>query len=162
MDNDNTRKKPLYASQQAKLKAQSYCAYQERSQQEVRDKLYAWGVVTADVESIIAELVVDNFLNEERFALAYASGKFKMKGWGKLKIKQGLLYKAVSAPLIAAALNSIDDNTYRGTLHRLLEKKAISLAENDAYKRKYQLLQYAQRKGFEKELVLEILNTNEL
>lgn len=162
MDNDSARKKPLYTSQQAKLKAQSYCAYQERSQQEVRDKLYAWGVSPADVESVIAELVLDNFLNEERFALAYASGKFRMKGWGKHKIKKGLFHKDVSAPLIAAALTSIDDSIYRDTLRALLEKKAVSLVEDAPYKRKYQLLQYALGKGYEKELVLEILNDNEL
>lgn len=90
------RHKKTFSRSQAKLKAEAFCAYQERAQQELRDKLYEWGLHADEVEEIISELIVDNFLNEERFAIAYVSGKFRMKGWGKIKIKQGLKYKNVS------------------------------------------------------------------
>lgn len=162
MDEPGFGKRTRYTPQQAKLKAQSYCAYQERSQQEIRDKLYSWGLSPTDVETVIAELIVDDFLNEERFAHAYASGKFRMKNWGRHKIKQGLLQKSVSTPLIAAALEKIDEDTYRDTLRALLEKKVHTVTEKDPYKRKYKLIQYAQAKGYEKDLILEILNDNEL
>lgn len=162
MDEPGFGKRTRYTPQQAKLKAQSYCAYQERSQQEIRDKLYSWGLSPTDVETVIAELIVDDFLNEERFAHAYASGKFRMKNWGRHKIKQGLLQKSVSTPLIAAALEKIDEDTYRDTLRALLEKKVRTVTEKDPYKRKYKLIQYAQAKGYEKDLILEILNDNEL
>lgn len=162
MDEPGFGKRTRYTPQQAKLKAQSYCAYQERSQQEIRDKLYSWGLSPTDVETVIAELIVDDFLNEERFAHAYASGKFRMKNWGRHKIKQGLLHKSVSTPLIAAALAKIDEDTYRDTLRALLEKKVRTVTEKDPYKRKYKLIQYAQAKGYEKDLILEILNDNEL
>src|SRR5437588_10925964 len=96
----------------ALAKAEHYCAYQERSQQEVRDKLYEWGLYPAGVENVIMHLIEGNFINEERFANAYAIGKFRQKGWGMIKIKQGLKFKKVSEPLIKKALKSINEDDY--------------------------------------------------
>lgn len=147
---------------QARLKAEHFCAYQERCQQEVRDKLYLWGLYTSDVEELIATLITANFLNEERFAIAYVSGKFHMKGWGRLKIKQGLKQKQISSRLINDALKGLDANEYEQKLTRLLEKKAILLKETDAYKRKNKLVQYAMGKGYETDLIFDVLNNNNL
>ncbi len=77
----------------ALLKAQKYCAYQERCQQEVREKLYEWGVLPEVLENTIAELIIANFINEERFAKVYAGGKFRIKKWGRIKIKVKLQSK---------------------------------------------------------------------
>jgi len=162
MDDYREKGNRRLSPEQAKAKAQAYCAYQERSQQEVRDKLYEWGLHRTDVENIIAELIAGNFLSEERFALAYASGRFRMKGWGKHKIKQGLKQKSVSPPLIKAALASLDEQEYRAKLYGLLRAKALSEKESNPYKRKNKLLRYAVSKGFESELVLDLLSDNEL
>ncbi len=147
---------------QARLKAEHFCAYQERCQQEVRDKLYAWGLYSGDVEALIADLITNNFLNEERFAKAYVSGKFNMKGWGKLKIKQGLKQKMISSRLISDALKSLNAGDYDQKLLQLLEKKAMLLKETDRYKRKNKLAQYAMAKGYESDLIFEVLNNNNL
>ena len=157
---DQNRKK--LTPRQARSKAEAYCAYQERSQQEVRDKLYHWGLYRADVEEIIAGLITDNFLNEERFAMAYVSGKFRINGWGKHKIKQGLAQKAVSAPLIRMALGSLDEQEYRDKLMDLLRAKARLEKEKHPFKRKNKLVRYALGKGYESELIFELLNDNDL
>ncbi len=162
MEDPKERKRITLTPQQAKAKAESYCVYQERSQQEVRDKLYTWGLHQADVEAVIAELIASNFLNEERFALAYASGKFRMKGWGRYKIRQGLMQKSVSPPLIKAALASLDEREYRDKLRTLLEAKASDIKENHPYKRRYKLIQYAIGKGYERDLAQELLGDNDL
>lgn len=146
----------------AKGKIESYCAYQERSQQEVRDKLYSWGLHSNEVENLIVELITENFLNEERFALAYASGKHRIKKWGKYKIKQGLKQRAISDPLIRIALNSLDPDEYLGNLQEVLEKKATSLRQPDRIKAYYQLVNYGLNKGYEKNLIIDILNDNDL
>ncbi|MEB0262680.1 MULTISPECIES: regulatory protein RecX [unclassified Mucilaginibacter] len=146
----------------AMTKAGNYCAYQERSQQEVRNKLYEWGLWTDAVENIITRLIEENYLNEERFAKAYTKGKFNQKGWGKIKIKQGLKLKNVSPALIKKALLHIDASDYMGTLIRLVEKKAATLPEKDPYKRRYKLQQYALSRGFETELTAEVLKNSEL
>src|SRR6478735_4591510 len=87
-DETNTGKR--YSIDQSLVKAQKYCAYQERSQQEVRDKLYTFGLHKNQVEELISRLISDGFLKEERFAIAYATGKFRSKKWGVIKIRHGL------------------------------------------------------------------------
>ena len=110
----------VFSKEQCQVKAESYCAYQERSQQEIRNKLYDWGLHQQDVEQIISELISENFLNEERFAMAYTLGKFRIKAWGKLKIKQGLRLKGVPEKLIAKSLNAIVGEDYYSKLEVIL------------------------------------------
>src|SRR3569833_4653402 len=140
---DQTKKSKIFDEKTALQKAEHYCAYQERSQQEVRDKLYEWGVYPSVVERIISKLIESNYLNEQRFAMAYATGKFRQKGWFKIKIKQGLKLKKVSEPLIKLALKSIDGDEYLEMLRKIIQKKEGSITEKVAYKRKYKLHQFA-------------------
>ena len=146
----------------ALAKAEQYCVYQERSQQEVRDKLYEWGLYPKSVELIITKLIESNYLNEQRFAVAYATGKFRQKGWGKNKIKQGLKLKKVSEPLIKFALKSIDEDEYLEMLRKIIQKKENSITEKVSYKRKYKLHQYALSRGFENDLIGDILRDGEM
>ncbi len=141
----------------AYAKAEHYCAYQERSQQEVRDKLYEWGLHSKAVENIISRLIGDNFLNEERFAKAYTQGKFKQKGWGKIKIKQGLKFKKVPDVLIKKALQTILYDDYLQTLQNVLTKKAALITEKQPFKRRYKLQQYALSRGYENDLIHDVL-----
>ncbi len=159
---DAPKKQKVIDEKLALEKAGHYCAYQERAQQEVRDKLYEWGLWPLAIENIIVKLIGEGFLNEERFAKAYATGKFRQKGWGKLKIKQGLKLKRVPDVLIKKALNTIDADAYEATLRSIIEKKAILLNEKDSYKRRHKLQQYALSRGFESDLILDILKASEL
>nr|WP_294897871.1 regulatory protein RecX [uncultured Pedobacter sp.] len=143
-------------------KAEAYCAYQERSQYEVRGKLIALGLRGLDLENIITDLIEHNFLNEERFAIAYANGKFRIKSWGRKKIAEGLKFKQVSAPLIKKALKSLDEDEYLEKLKDLLEKKRPYIKEKKEYQANYKLGQYAISRGFEPDLVFYVLKANEL
>ncbi|WP_316804418.1 regulatory protein RecX [Pedobacter nototheniae] len=147
---------------QALAKAESFCAYQERSQKEVRGKLLDWGMRGDELEEIISELIVANFLNEERFALQYAAGKFNIKNWGRIKIKQGLKLKGVPDKILQKAIYSLDEDDYLQTLENLAHKKAAVLNENDPFKRKFKLINYLQGKGFESELIFLTLKDSNL
>lgn len=155
-------KPKILSPQQARVKAESFCAYQERSQHETRNKLYEWGLYQNDVELIISDLIESNFLNEERFALAYTLGKFRIKGWGKIKIRQGLKFKRIPDKLIKKSLQSIDGDDYLYKLKQILDKKSLLLKEKDPYIRRYKLMQYAASRGFEKDLISELLKDNQL
>ncbi len=158
-----TQKKPqILDKRTALLKAESWCAYQERSQQETRNKLYEYGLHQNEVEELITELILTNFLNEERFAMAYVSGKVNIKKWGRIKIKQGLKFKKVPDKLIQKALNSIDGDKYLANLLAMAEKKLRVLSEKDPIKKKYKLITYIQTKGYEKDLIFDVLKTNSL
>jgi regulatory protein len=138
-------------------KAEQYCAYQERAQQEVRNKLYDWGLYPDAVEQIISNLIENNFLNEERFARNYAKGKFSQKSWGRIKIKQGLKFKKIPDKLVQKALTVIDGDDYLKTLSLIIQKKEAVLNEKDAYKKRYKLHQYALGRGFESDLITDVL-----
>lgn len=143
-------------------KAEHYCAYQERSQQEVRNKLYDYGLKSDEVEELISDLIQNNFLNEERFARSYALGKFRMKQWGRIKIKMGLKAKKVSDKLIVKALKELDGEDYMDTLSVVLTKKAAQIRESDSFKRKNKLVQYGLMRGYENDLIFDVLKSNEL
>ncbi len=138
-------------------KAAAYCAYQERCQQEVRDKLYSLKLHHDDVEKIIAKLVRDNFINEERFAITYAGGKFRMKHWGKIKIKLMLQQKKVSAFCINKALKDIDNGDYQKVLKKLITDASKKTAEKNPLKKNHRIAQQIISKGFEPELVWALL-----
>jgi len=160
MEEELHRKK--YSAEIAWQKICKWCAYQERSQQEVRDKLYDYGLRRFEVEPMISRLITENFLNEERFAIAFAGGKFRQLGWGRTKISIALKQKKVSDYCIRKALALIDDNSYRVTLSRLLEKRGKAEKEKNPIRRTYKLTQYGISRGFEQEIIRELLSNNEL
>lgn len=146
----------------ARNKAETYCAYQERSQQEVREKLYKMGVKTIDCEQIISYLIENNFLNEVRFAQAYVSGKFRIKNWGKNKIKQGLKLKNIPEGIIKKALAGINQDDYLAVLEKLMQKKHQELGYKTDIKTKSKIVNYALSKGFESNFIFLLLNNKEL
>ncbi|ADB41023.1 regulatory protein RecX [Spirosoma linguale] len=138
-------------------KAAMFCAYQERTQQEVRDRLKEWGVWGDDAEEVIAELIQQNYLNEERFAKSFAGGKFRVKGWGKRKIKQHLQQRGITGYNLDQAMNEIAPDDYRGTLSDLLAKKRQSLRGDSPLVVKQKLVRYALSKGYEPDLIFSVL-----
>jgi len=144
---------------QALPKIKQYCAYQERSHSEVRDKLYSFGITKIDIDEIISKLIDDNYLNEERFAIHFTGGKFRIKHWGKVKIKYQLKQKQVSDFCIKKALAAIDNTAYKKTLYKLADAKIATLqSEKNSFTRKKKLQDHLLQKGFEMELVKIIVN----
>ena len=154
----NTSEKKYTSKADALTKLQTYCAYQERSHQEVRSKLLELGIYGDDLEEIISDLIQENFLNEERFARSFARGKFRMKKWGRNRILQELKLRKISAYCLRKAMTEIDEDEYAKTLREVLEQKDGLLKEKDVYKRKNKLAQYAISRGFESNLVWEAVN----
>lgn len=138
-------------------KAVMFCAYQERTQQEVRERLKEWGVWGDDAEEVIAELIQQNYLNEERFAKSFAGGKFRVKGWGKRKIKQHLQQRGITGYNLDQAMKEIAPDDYRGTLSDLLAKKRQSLRDDNPLVIKQKLVRYALSKGYESDLIFSVL-----
>ena len=137
----------------ALLKLQRYCAYQDRCHQEVRTKLINLGVYGLDLENVITELIADNFLNEERYACSYARGKFRMKGWGRIRIRRELKLRKISDYCIRKAMKEIEEDEYLDTLKDILTKKEKLSREKDLFKRRGSLANFAIRRGFESNLV---------
>ena len=144
---------------QALPKIKQYCAYQERCHSEVKTKLYGYGLHKNDVEDLIVQLITENYLNEERFAIHFAGGKFRMKQWGVVKIKQALKQKQVSDYCIKQALKGIDNEDYLATFNKLAQKKLLSLkSEKNIFTKKRKTQDYLLRKGYSYELINSLFN----
>lgn len=144
---------------EARQKIARYCAYQERAHAEVEEKLYSFGLHRDEVEELLAWLITENFVNEERFAMAFAGGKFRVKRWGKLKIKQSLQQKKVSDYSIDKAINSLDDEDYTNSLDYLIEKAAESTKADNIFEHRHKISRSMINKGYEPELVWERIKT---
>ena len=156
--NDGKGQKQLHLSpEQAWEKVKPFCAYQERCHSEVKEKLYGYGLHRPDVEQLISRLIEENYLNEERFAISYASGHSRIKKWGKIKITHALRQKGVSAYCIKKALNEIDTNEYVATLHKLAGQKWDILKKERPVARQHKCRQYLLQKGYESSIVNEAL-----
>lgn len=144
--------------EQALQKLKHYCAYQERSHSEVKEKLNNLGVWKKDQDIMIAQLIEEGYLNEERFAIAFAGGKFRIKRWGRVKISYELKQKQVSAYNIKKALNQIDESDYLNTLQKLHKERWNSLKEEkDKLTRLAKTRSYLLQKGYEAEIVKEVM-----
>lgn len=150
-------KSKVVTPEEALTRIARYCAYQERSHQEVRNKLYSFGLRTSDVEMLLSRMITDGFLNEERFARAFAGGKFRLKKWGRNKIIHELEALQISSRCINRGLEEIDQKTYVRTLEALLKKKLASLDEPNPFRRKDRAARFVIAKGYEPPLVWELL-----
>ena len=141
-----TRSK-TYTIEAAQAAIQRYCAFQERCQSEVEERLRSMGVLPEAQAELVADLMANGFLNEERFARAFARGKFRIKGWGPRKIAQGLQAKRVSSACINLGLSELDEGEVRGYLLRQREK----------YPDDQEFLAWAYRRGFDRSSALQAL-----
>lgn len=135
-------------------KIQHYCTYQERCHSEVRAKLYALGCKTDTVEKMIVELIEKNYLNEQRYAISFAGGKFRHLKWGRVKIKREMQIKKVSENCIRSALREIDEADYIQCLEGLIVSKKANLKD---YKERQKIVRWLMGKGYETEFILDAL-----
>jgi regulatory protein len=142
------------SKEQAIPRIRQFCAYQERCHMEVKEKLYSLGLYKKDVEEITSQLIEENYLDEERFAIQYAGGKFRMNGWGRVKIKHALKQKHVSDYSVKKAIKQIPDDDYMKTLQKLAAQKLKTLkGESNSMMKRKKVFDYLLQKGYEAELV---------
>jgi regulatory protein len=151
------RKGKSLTVEQAKQKALRYCAYQERSHQEVKNKLYELGLRSFEVDELMAFLITEGFLNEERYAKLFAGGKFRIKHWGRVKITHALETKGVSKNCIRIGLREIDVGDYAATLRKILTDKIEAGEEPNAFVVRDKAAKFAIQKGYEPDLVWQAL-----
>lgn len=143
---------------EALIKLQRYCAYQDRCHKEVREKLSDLGIWGDDAGQVIVELIEEKFLDEERFARSFVRGKHRFKKWGRIKIERELKKKDITGYCLKMGFQEIDDEEYLETLTTIIIKKNQFLKAKNEYERKVKLAKYAMTKGYESHLVWEVVN----
>jgi regulatory protein len=150
--------KKFLTKEEALQKLRQYCAYQERSHYEVQQKLYQLGIRKSEHDEVISTLIEEDYLNEERFAKAFAGGKFRMKDWGRKKIYYALKEKKVSEYSIKQAMKEIDEAEYAKNLNELVAERYESLKDEQYLVRKKKTIDFLIQKGYEYELVSRAVN----
>ena len=146
-----------YTVQEAQKKLEHFCAYQERCHKEVRRKLTDMRMIPEAIDAIMVHLISHNFLNEERFARAFVRGKFRIKKWGKNRLKRELKLREISKYSIDIALQEIDLDDYETTLNELVQKRITQVKEANRYKKQKKVADYLLYRGWESQLIYEKL-----
>lgn len=147
-----------YTVDEAQKAMEIFCAYQERCHYEVRKKLREMRMIPQAIDHILIQLIESNYLNEERFAKAFARGKFRIKHWGKNRIVRELKFREISKYNIESALKEIPQQDYLDALDALAKKKMDSILERSVLKKKKKLADYLLYRGWEPHLVYDKVN----
>jgi regulatory protein len=148
-----------YSFLEAKAKLEALCAYQERCSYELEQKMRTWGIDSENQSILLAHLISNNFLNEERFAEAFVSGKVNIKRWGRIKIRQHLKQKFISEYSIKKGLASINLDVYDKNINDLARKKYEMLnREKDSYAKKAKIYRFLSSKGYEMDLIRDCVD----
>ncbi len=147
-----------YTVDEATKLMENFCAYQERCHKEIEQKLYDLHMIPEAKEKIILHLLQHNFLNEERFSKAFARGKFSIKNWGRVRIVNELKFRNISPYNIKTALKEIDESDYLKTIKNVAEKKWALINEPNSFKKRSKLVSYLSSKGYESEIIYEVMN----
>ena len=134
------------------------CSSQEQCTSHIRQKLSSWKVSEQDAEKILHVLIKEKFLDDQRYANFYVRDKFRFNGWGKIKLTMMLRQKEIPGTIIEEALNQIDPELYKQKCEHLISEKAASLKESNQFKRKGKLFRFAAQRGFESDLIHQILS----
>ncbi len=145
------------SKEEALKKIQHYCNYQERCHKEVKEKLYGFGLHKAAVEELMANMIENNYLNEERFAVQFAGGKCRINQWGRKKVLYELQQKGVNKVNITIALKALDEQKYIQTLEKLARRKWMQLTSEHHLTRQGKTTAYLLQKGYELPLITKAL-----
>jgi regulatory protein len=152
-DPDQPYKRKYISITEAAQRIRRYCVYQERSHQEVRDKLFEFGLNADSVDELLTQMISEGFLNEVRFAKAFAGGKFRVKKWGRIKIQRALEQHGLTEACIRDGIKEIEEGDYLKTLIDLIQKKSETVHEENLFLKRDKIATYSISRGFEPELV---------
>ena len=152
------QKNKVYTVKEATERIQSYCAIQDRCQWDVERKMKEWNISDEIIENILTDLILEKFVDEQRFSESFCRGKFRIKKWGKVKIENELKIKKISNNCIDKGLLQIEKKEYMKVLKDLYLKKRDSLKDTNQFIRKGKIAKHLQQKGFESKLIWELIN----
>lgn len=147
--------------QDAYLQLAALCAQAEHCQQEMRDKLKRWGVSADAQDRIVARLVEERFIDDERYARAFVKDKIRYNKWGRRKVQQGLWQKHIDADIQERVLDDVDDSEYLAVLRPLLKQKVKSVKAGSDYERTQKLVRFALSRGFTFDLIRQCLDVDD-
>jgi len=137
-------------------KIQSYCLYQDRCLQEVKNKLLSLKVNVNSAENIIKSLKENDYLNEDRYVKLFIQGKLRIKKWGKIKLKNELRIRSIDKNIIEKYINGISETDYLSYFNDFSRTK-IERLKGTQDQKKRSFINYFTYRGWENTLIYEKL-----
>lgn len=150
------KRKHIYTEQEAYQKLSALCAMSEQCCHDVQQKLKRWEVAEDMAERIVAKLVKEKFIDEERYARAFVRDKFRYNHWGRVKIEHELKLKRIASRHIEQGLEELKEEDNLETLRQLIEKKRPSVKGKNEYEIKVKLIRFALGRGFEMDDIMKV------
>ncbi|MBO4718357.1 MAG: RecX family transcriptional regulator [Prevotella sp.] len=147
--------------QEAYLQLAALCAQAEHCQQEMRDKMKRWGMALEAQDRVIARLVKERYIDDERYARAFVKDKIRYNKWGRRKVQQGLWMKRINDDIQQRVLDEIDDEEYLNVLKPLLAQKRKSIKAQSDYELTQKLVCFALGRGFTYDIIRQCLDVDE-
>ena len=144
--------------EEARLKAEAYCAMSEHCTDDVCRKLEQWGAPLAEFDSILEHLKKEKYVDDRRYAIAFVRDKYRFNQWGRIKIAQSLRLKQIDSEEIKLAMEEVDEAEYLDILTSVIRRKLPAVKAVNDYERKGKLVRFAVGRGYEVEKILQCLN----
>ena len=148
--------------QEAYLQLAALCAQAEHCQQEMRDKMRRWGLDETAQNRIIARLVKERYIDDERYARAFVNDKIRYNKWGRRKVQQALWLKHIDAEIQQHVLDEIDEKEYLDVLRPLLKQKRKTIRAASDYELNQKLVRFALGRGFGFDIIRQCLNVDDI
>lgn len=147
--------------QEAYLTLAALCAQAEHCQWEMVEKMRKWEIPEEDQARIMERLVKERYVDDERFARAFAKDKVRYNKWGRRKVEQALWQKHIDEDIRKNVLNEIDDEEYLSVLRPLLKQKRKSIKAQNDYELNQKLMRFALGRGFTFDIIKQCIDVED-
>lgn len=152
----------MKTEQEAYLTLAALCARSEHCQWEMLEKMRRWELDDAAQARVMARLVKERYVDDERYARAFVKDKVRYNKWGRRKVEQALWQKRIDDDIRERVLDEVDEEEYLNVLRPLLKQKRKSIkAEND-YELKQKLVRFALGRGFTYDIIRQCIDVDEV
>lgn len=141
------------------VKMAGLCAGAEQCSSDIYDKVIKKGFSQDIADRIVGYLVKNKYIDDSRYARAYATDKVRFSGWGKIKIRMYLRAKKMPDSIISQALEYVVAKDYKEVLHKVLSAKASGLDLSDV-KDRQKLYRHLASRGFEASLIIPAIRNH--
>ena len=147
--------------QEAYLQLAAMCAQAEHCEQEMRDKMKRWAIDPDAQDRVIARLIKERYIDNERYARAFVKDKIRYNKWGRRKVMQALWMKRIDDDILHQVLDEIDDKEYIDVLIPLLKQKRKTIKAKSDYELNQKLVRFALGRGFDFSIICQCMDVDD-
>ena len=145
----------------AYLTLAALCAQAEHCQYEMQEKLRRWELSEDAQARVMAKLIKERYVDDERYAQAFVKDKIRYNKWGRRKVEQALWQKRIDEDIRKRVLDEVDSDEYLSVLRPLLKQKRKSIKAVNDYELNQKLMRFALGRGFTFDIIRQCIDVEE-